>query len=165
MMLAPAYILHPHDMAVVLSFLVAPLLGLILGWFASGQQKCVRKSFGIVIILYYFACGGLFVGIAFFRSDPTFVGRLLLRFLLVTCGLAMGFAFVLLGFAARNQGLQDSEGVCQECAYDLTGNISGVCPECGAKVQRETRAGGAMRIPKDEHAEGQRRPGERGECG
>ena len=25
-------------------------------------------------------------------------------------------------------------GICQECAYDLTGNVSGVCPECGTKV-------------------------------
>ena len=22
-------------------------------------------------------------------------------------------------------------GVCPRCAYDLTGNVSGVCPECG----------------------------------
>ncbi len=25
-------------------------------------------------------------------------------------------------------------GVCISCSYDLTGNISGVCPECGTKV-------------------------------
>jgi len=23
-------------------------------------------------------------------------------------------------------------GLCQSCGYDLTGNVSGVCPECGA---------------------------------
>jgi rubrerythrin len=22
--------------------------------------------------------------------------------------------------------------LCEQCAYDLTGNASGVCPECGA---------------------------------
>lgn len=27
-------------------------------------------------------------------------------------------------------------GYCAECDYDLTGNISGVCPECGAVIQR-----------------------------
>lgn len=26
-------------------------------------------------------------------------------------------------------------GQCPECAYDLTGNVSGTCPECGAPVQ------------------------------
>ena len=25
-------------------------------------------------------------------------------------------------------------GHCQKCGYDLTGNVSGVCPECGEKV-------------------------------
>ena len=26
------------------------------------------------------------------------------------------------------------EGRCSECGYDLTGNISGVCPECGSNA-------------------------------
>lgn len=25
---------------------------------------------------------------------------------------------------------------CLKCAYDLTGNVSGVCPECGERIQR-----------------------------
>ncbi len=24
---------------------------------------------------------------------------------------------------------------CQKCGYDLTGNVSGICPECGEKIQ------------------------------
>ena len=28
--------------------------------------------------------------------------------------------------------------VCIECGYNLTGNVSGVCPECGSKIQTET---------------------------
>ena len=27
-------------------------------------------------------------------------------------------------------------GVCLRCGYDLTGNVSGVCPECGAKADQ-----------------------------
>ena len=27
-------------------------------------------------------------------------------------------------------------GFCVECGYDLTGNVSGVCPECGAEVKQ-----------------------------
>ena len=26
-------------------------------------------------------------------------------------------------------------GHCRECGYDLTGNVSGVCPECGTKIE------------------------------
>jgi hypothetical protein len=28
----------------------------------------------------------------------------------------------------------DDDGLCQECGYNLTGNVSGICPECGTKV-------------------------------
>ncbi len=31
-------------------------------------------------------------------------------------------------------------GHCTQCEYDLTGNVSGVCPECGAPVRRSARA-------------------------
>lgn len=27
-------------------------------------------------------------------------------------------------------------GCCRECGYTLTGNVSGVCPECGTRVAR-----------------------------
>ena len=27
-------------------------------------------------------------------------------------------------------------GHCQSCGYDLTGNVSGVCPECGVRIER-----------------------------
>ena len=27
-------------------------------------------------------------------------------------------------------------GHCQKCSYDLTGNLSGVCPECGTEIER-----------------------------
>jgi hypothetical protein len=28
-------------------------------------------------------------------------------------------------------------GHCRNCGYDLTGNVSGVCPECGTPVKGE----------------------------
>lgn len=31
------------------------------------------------------------------------------------------------------------EGNCRQCGYDLTGNVSGVCSECGATVRRTSR--------------------------
>ena len=27
------------------------------------------------------------------------------------------------------------QGMCQKCGYNLTGNVSGVCPECGTEIQ------------------------------
>ena len=33
-----------------------------------------------------------------------------------------------------HRGQRYPRGHCQVCGYDLTGNVSGVCPECGAKT-------------------------------
>jgi len=27
------------------------------------------------------------------------------------------------------------DGICDQCGYNLTGNISGVCPECGLRIK------------------------------
>ena len=32
-------------------------------------------------------------------------------------------------------------GHCEKCGYNLTGNVSGTCPECGTPVEREGKAG------------------------
>lgn len=28
------------------------------------------------------------------------------------------------------------KGLCVKCGFDLTGNVSGICPECGTKIER-----------------------------
>ena len=42
--------------------------------------------------------------------------------------LVFGVAFLISGWLSRKRC---SDSRCQECGYDLTGNESGVCPECG----------------------------------
>jgi hypothetical protein len=37
----------------------------------------------------------------------------------------------------RNR-VRGRRGFCPRCSYDLTGNVSGVCPECGVKIGRPT---------------------------
>ena len=34
----------------------------------------------------------------------------------------------------RRRGL-DAPRLCRTCSYDLTGNVSGVCPECGTRIE------------------------------
>ena len=35
---------------------------------------------------------------------------------------------------ARRRHRRRKKGLCLQCGYDLTGNVSGVCPECGERV-------------------------------
>jgi hypothetical protein len=37
--------------------------------------------------------------------------------------------------AHRRQRARSRAGLCPACAYDLTGNVSGVCPECGTHCE------------------------------
>lgn len=47
------------------------------------------------------------------------------------------------GFSAfanwRRCRLQPKSGVCSSCGYDLTGNVSGRCPECGTPIRHKQR--------------------------
>jgi len=40
----------------------------------------------------------------------------------------------LLYFVLRESGLEDNGARCRVCNYDLTGHVSGVCPECGQTI-------------------------------
>lgn len=37
--------------------------------------------------------------------------------------------------ASRRRKWQN--GLCSNCGYNLTGNVSGICPECGGDIQRQ----------------------------
>ena len=51
----------------------------------------------------------------------------------VACG--GGVLWAILGFwASLRYGWGYPKGHCARCGYDLTGNVSGRCPECGAAV-------------------------------
>ncbi len=61
------------------------------------------------------------------RGDMQFVVLLLV----MTLPIAVAFG-VLVFFIRRGAGLAaDGAERCAECRYNLTGNVSGVCPECG----------------------------------
>jgi hypothetical protein len=40
------------------------------------------------------------------------------------------------GYPLFRQWRRRKRGLCVKCAYDLTGNVSGVCPECGTEVKK-----------------------------
>jgi hypothetical protein len=64
-------------------------------------------------------------------------------FVFITSGkqiIAFGFAILILGLLAfaiwrRWPHRMHTHPICDICDYDLTGNTSGVCPECGTPVE------------------------------
>jgi rubrerythrin len=39
----------------------------------------------------------------------------------------------------RNEIIRErraAKGACRVCGYDLTGNVSGICPECGLPIDQ-----------------------------
>jgi len=59
---------------------------------------------------------------------------------LVQFALGLGLFFgshglVRLWSRLRYAGLRRQLGLCVRCGYDLTGNVSGVCPECGTPIE------------------------------
>ena len=46
-------------------------------------------------------------------------------------GAAIGLPGVVVALAVAATGRKPRPGHCRACGYDLTGNISGKCPECG----------------------------------
>ena len=57
--------------------------------------------------------------------------------------------------AARLRGLRAEvrreQGLCGECEYDLKGNVTGVCSECGAPITRTIEASQARTGPRHRH--------------
>ena len=45
-----------------------------------------------------------------------------------------GLLYVARNVVPRKRARRLERGLCADCGYDLTGNVSGVCPECGGVV-------------------------------
>ena len=48
------------------------------------------------------------------------------------------YALSIKAYRALRRRYRFAYGLCAQCAYDLTGNISGTCPECGTAIPKGT---------------------------
>jgi hypothetical protein len=81
-----------------------------------------------------------FAGFAFARG-----GRMVLLIAVPYWGIALLMALPLwLNFFAGRRKRPKERG-CESCGYNLTGNVSGVCPECGAACKASHPAGVMMK--------------------
>jgi hypothetical protein len=103
----------------------------------SASRDVVRRTFGS--IQYLLVLLSMFPPIfAFSRT-----GGELLRGLQVPVGLILYIPVVVLAIRLRKHQKETirtrllQEAVCPKCFYDLTGNVSPVCPECGTAFRWE----------------------------
>ncbi len=54
----------------------------------------------------------------------------------IPCALPITLVLVLLGYSLGYVPRVTPDNICTKCGYDLTGNVSGRCPECGVRVRR-----------------------------
>jgi hypothetical protein len=56
------------------------------------------------------------------------------------CGLSLALPAVRsrAAWRARCARRRECAGRCRHCSYDLTGNVSGVCPECGMEIPKSS---------------------------
>jgi hypothetical protein len=124
----------------------------------SGKVRLARAFGGLLIGAILGAVTATMYGIvndvccAFPFALLTMPGELLLHSMSLTsrtgCGMsqpditwllpANAFASavlgMLIGFIFVPKRYRRQTGLCQKCGYNLTGNTSGVCPECGEKI-------------------------------
>ena len=117
--------LYLAGLPLVIICAAAPLAGFILG-------VLIRRSFvvqGLVwMTCYYIVAGTLLV----------FWLPLVLPGAFVVCVLLVRLALM-----PEKRPPEEQRPYCKGCRYDLTGNVSGVCPECGRPIEKEvlTRSG------------------------
>ena len=69
-----------------------------------------------------------------YLSDPSLLGRqIVLPLWLPALAALVPGSLALRRFVARKRR---RSGSCPACSYDLTGNVSGVCPECGTAIAK-----------------------------
>jgi hypothetical protein len=116
------------------------LVTFCLGLSTRRLAKVAAISFILWRPLLHFIAG---VGIYFLSEAALPVAaRLQILFGLDTCVMPTVLD-ILFGFAAwslgRRLNRRSEPGHCLHCGYDLTGNVSGICPECGVAVPEEVK--------------------------
>ena len=85
---------------------------------------------------------GLMVFLQLFRPDNDDLDLKPIAFFTFFCFYPSPLFGWLWAFLARRaiRGRKHERGFCQSCGYNLAGNVSGICPECGTLIPEDVKA-------------------------
>ena len=103
-------------------------------WWWIGRSRASLRGRRLV----GWVTGGLVINVGF---DAATVAGLMAGWTYLAC-IVTGIALfiVVLEMVSRRDTLKarfSDDPFCRSCQYNLTGNLSGVCPECGTKIEAE----------------------------
>ena len=109
---------------------------------APWHETCPALEFDLAWRLYVSATRYEFAGFRIVgRSDPSILSGRTVIAPLPALALALIVMPLWRGFSFARRATRPRAGVCRTCGYNLTGNESGVCPECGAACKAASPAG------------------------
>jgi len=120
---------------------LAPLLVVYLHYYVSREHERLRRRWRVLLSAVTALCCAILLSHGGLKSRSLDLGSALLF------GMGGGLVTHLIGFIIGavadpilgrvRQFLEPQE--CRGCGYDLTGNVSGICPECGTSVPLHLR--------------------------
>jgi hypothetical protein len=130
----PPQLLMPRSTEVAILQLVMPWVIVLLTLFML-KSRAVPRFLPLAALLTSLGCSGaLGVSLGSFWGDGDvnidFVGFMVFIGMIYN---APGFLVCTL-FAFWKTRVRHKPGECVNCGYNLTGNMSGICPECGMKL-------------------------------
>lgn len=129
--------------ALLFAFLSAVSFALMIGW--QGKTISVAIAYGRLRVWRWspnYPSGLIADG-----ASATMAGWFMPQVVVLPIWLFALLFLALTIYLVRRLRPRFPAGCCAKCGYDLTGNVSGVCPECGTSVARRN---GESRNPKPE---------------
>ncbi|MCK4659079.1 MAG: hypothetical protein KAV82_06110 [Phycisphaerae bacterium] len=115
-----------------------PLCAFLIGYHL-GDRAFERKCCGLLLMFYgiWGICLGAVLLHRSLNSQMYSPALATACFQAVGCtllvaGPTLGTIFVIVGITERRR----RPGFCWRCGYNLTGNVSGICPECGTPIAK-----------------------------
>lgn len=154
----PFNVIVPANVRIAIALVESTALVLLAFWVphALGTPSVVRSGLRIgiaemAVIPLHFAFDALTDSVATAGVQSLYSFGILFGIPAIKWGVffaALAPDHIAMERAARARKLPLS---CEKCAYDLTGNVSGVCPECGTTISEAVRQ---RLIPRSENAWG-----------